>query len=362
MLSHELIYFKVSQLSNMVEICYNLEMKIAFFEILGWDKEILIQNLKGHELVFFDDVLDEKNVGQIADVDAISVFIYSRVNQKIIDQLPKLKLITTRSMGFDHIDLKYAQQKNVAVSNAPKYGERTVAEHAFALILALSRKIYLAYTETEKAHFDYRGLTGFDLLGKTIGIIGAGKIGLNVAKIAKNGFEMKVLVSDPFPKPELAQEYGFEYVSIEELLKNADVITIHAPYMPSTHHLINAENIKLVKKGAILVNTSRGALIDTKALLWALDEGILAGAGLDVLEEESFIREEKELIHGGETDKFNLEEIVENHMLIARDDVIITPHIAFNSVEALAKILNTNVEDIQAFQAGKPINLIQPKV
>jgi D-lactate dehydrogenase len=337
-------------------------MKIAFFEIMDWEKDFLKEKFPGDELLFFEEILDELNIAQIADVEVLSVFIYSRINQSVIDKLPNLKLLTTRSMGFDHIDLAYANQKNITVCSVPSYGERTVAEHAFALILALSRKIFTAYDRTEKCHFDYKGLTGFDLYGKTIGIIGGGKIGLNVAKIARNGFEMQVLVSDPFPKPELAAQYGFKYVSLDELLKNSDVISLHAPYLPSTHHLINQENIKMLKKGAILINTARGSLVDTMALLSALEDGILAGVGLDVLEEERFISEEKELIHGASNNKFNLATIIENHMLINRDDVIITPHIGFNSIEALQKILLTTIENIQTFKSGSPINLVKPKV
>lgn len=337
-------------------------MKIAFFEIMDWEKTYMKDKLPDDQLLFFDGPLNDLNINEIIDVEIISVFIYSKVNQSVIDKLPNLKLVTTRSMGVDHVDLNYANQKNILVCSVPSYGERTVAEHAFALILALSRKVFTAYDRTEKCHFDYRGLTGFDLYGKTLGIIGGGKIGLNVAKIARNGFEMKVLVSDPFPKPELAEQYDFEYVSLEKLLKSSDVITLHAPYMPSTHHLINQENIKMVKKGAVLVNTARGALVDTVALLLALEDGTLVGVGLDVLEEEQFINEEKELIHGASKDKFNLATIIENHMLINRDDVIITPHIGFNSMEALQKILLTTVENIQAVKSGTSINLVKPKV
>lgn len=337
-------------------------MKIAFFEVMDWQKSFLKEKLSEHDLVFFEGVLDEKNIAEIAEVEALSVFIYSKVNQNVIDKLPKLKLVTTRSMGFDHIDLAYANQKNILVCAVPSYGERTVAEHAFALILALSRKVMAAYNRTKKAEFDYRGLTGFDLFGKTIGIVGGGKIGLNVAKIARNGFEMKVLVADPFPKPGLAEQYGFQYVSLEELLKNSEVISLHAPYLPGTHHLINQENVKTIKKGAILVNTARGGLVDTVAVLKALEDGTLAGVGLDVLEDERFVSEEKELLDGASADKFNLATIIENHMLINRDDVIITPHIGFNSIEALQKILLTTAENVQAFKNGAPINVVKLKV
>ena len=336
-------------------------MKIAIFEIEKWEKPFLEQALAGHELIFSEETLSLSNLQLAESADVISVFIYSVMNHELLEKLPNLKLLITRSMGFDHINLADAKAHNITVCNVPSYGERTVAEHAFALMLALSRNVMAAYDRTEKMNFDYHGLTGFDLLGKTLGIVGGGRIGMNVAKIAKNGFEMNVLVYDAFPKAELATQFGFTYVSLEELLKQSDVITLHAPYMPSTHHLINQENIKLIKKGAILINTARGGLLDTKALLQALDSKILAGAGLDVLEEESVIREESEMMSGSFPEKCDLGIILENHLLIERNDVIITPHIGFNSREALQKILTTTADNIHAFEKGTPINEVKPK-
>ncbi|MEK9152808.1 MAG: NAD(P)-dependent oxidoreductase [Patescibacteria group bacterium] len=333
-------------------------MRIAFFEIEDREKGYLTKALAGHELSFFDGTLDAASAARAAEAEAVSVFIYSRVDSEALTKMPKVKLVTTRSMGFDHIDLKACKAKGIVVARVPAYGERTVAEHAFALILALSRKIFLAYERTEKGIFDYHGLQGFDLFGKTIGIVGGGKIGMNVARIAR-GFDMKIVVSDPFPKPELAKEVGFEYAPFEELLGRADVVTMHAPYMPVTHHMINEKTIRLMKRGAILVNTARGALIDTKALLTALQEGILSGAGLDVLEEECFVKEEAELMTKDFPNKCDLGTIVRNHMLIARNDVVITPHIAFNSREAVERILATTVENISGFAAGKPINAVE---
>lgn len=336
-------------------------MKIVFFEVESWEKTFLNQQLSGHQLSFFDGPLNEENLAQAADAEVISVFIYSKITPEVLAKLPSLKLLTTRSMGFDHIDLAAAQKNNVIVCNVPAYGERTVAEHTFALILALSRKVMAAYERTEKMNFDYHGLTGFDLQGKTIGIVGGGRIGLNVAKIAKNGFEMKVLVNDPFPKAELATQYGFEYTGLENLLQQSDIISLHAPYLPSTHHLINLNNINLIKKGALLINTARGGLLDTTALLQALEQGILSGAGLDVLEEEATIHEESEIMSKAFSEKHNLATIIQNHLLIARNDVIITPHIAFNSKEALRKILSTTVENISSFQKGEILNQVKIK-
>ncbi len=335
-------------------------MRIAFFEVEDWEREYLMKALAGHEATFVPGVLDAETAGQAADADAVSVFIYSNVDRDAVARLPKLKLVTTRSTWsypIDRVDLAACKERGIVVSRVPAYGEHTVAEHAFALILALSRKIFLAYERTEKAIFDYHGLQGFDLFGKTIGIVGGGRIGTHVARIAK-GFEMNVIVSDPYPKPDLAREFGFAYASFEDLLSRSDVIILHAPYMPATHHMINQETIKQIKRGAILVNTARGALVDTQALLQALEEGILSGAGLDVLEEECFVKEEAELMTKEFPKKCDLGTIVRNHMLIARNDVIITPHIAFNSREAVERILATTVENIVGFAAGKPVNIV----
>jgi D-lactate dehydrogenase len=332
-------------------------MRIAFFEVEDWEKSYLSEALAEHELTFDEKPLTPSNAALAADAEAVSVFIYSKVGAETLALLPKLKLVTTRSMGFDHIDLAACKERGIIAARVPAYGERTVAEHAFALVLALSRKIFLAYERTEKAIFDYHGLQGFDLFGKTMGVVGGGKIGLNVARIAK-GFGMDVIVSDPFPKPELAAEVGFAYVPFEELLRRADVVSLHAPYMPATHHLINETNVMTMKRGAIIVNTARGALIDTKALLKGLDEKVLSGAGLDVLEEECFVKEESELMSKDFPKKCDLGAVVRNHMLIARNDVVITPHIAFNSREAVERILATTVQNVNGFIEGKPVNIV----
>lgn len=332
-------------------------MRIAFFEIEDWEKETFRRALPSHTLEFFEGPLGVDTAAQAAKADVVSVFIYSHVDRETLAKLPHLKMVTTRSMGFDHIDLAACKERGIVVTRVPAYGERTVAEHAFGLILSLSRKIFQAFERTEKGDFDYHGLRGFDLYGKTIGVVGGGRIGLNVVGIAK-AFGMNVLVSDPFPKPELAKELGFTYVTLDELLAQSKVITLHAPYMPATHHMINEKNIGRIQRGAVLVNTARGALVDTKALLKALEDGTLSGAGLDVLEEECLVVEESELMGRDFPKKCDLATVVRNHMLIARNDVIITPHIAFNSQEAVEKILATTVENIEGFAAGKTPNVV----
>ena len=312
---------------------------IAFAEMKdAWEKHFVKERLgENDSLSFFEETAQEK-VKDLRESKILSVFINSRIDKKIIAQLPKLKLITTRSTGFDHIDLTAAKERGIVVSNVPAYGENTVAEHTFALILSLSRNLRKAYLRTLRNNFSIDGLMGFDLKGKTLGVIGTGHIGLHVIRIAV-GFGMKVIAFDVKKQGFLSEVLNFEYVTLEELLKQADIISLHTPYLPSTRHLINKKNIGLIKKGAVLVNTARGGLIETDALVEALDKKILSGVGVDVLEEEECLLEEKRL-----------------HDLLHRENVIYTPHMAFYSREAVQRILETTVENIRSFIQGHPQN------
>src|SRR3989344_9066992 len=184
------------------------QFKIAFFELEPCEKEYFLKNLKSYKLQFIDKHLNEKNINQITDVDAIGIFIYSAVNRKILDKLPNLKLITTLSTGFDHIDLKECRKRKITVCNVPHYGENTVAEHTFALILNLTRKIHKAYDRTTRGDFTIEGLRGIDLQGKTMGVVGVGSIGQHVVRIAK-GFEMNVIAFDKFENSKLAKKLSF---------------------------------------------------------------------------------------------------------------------------------------------------------
>lgn len=332
-------------------------MKVAFFETEEWQNNYLREKLTGVEYSFFAEPLSEENIDSVKDFQIISPFIYSQINKDVLQKLPDLKLVATRSTGFDHVDVVSAEESKITVCNVPFYGENTVAEHTFALISALSRKIVDSVERARKGDFSLDGLRGFDLKDKTLGIIGLGHIGLHVARIAR-GFEMNVLAFDLKPDKKLAKKIGFNYVSFEDLLSRSDIITLHAPYNKATHHLINSENIKLIKKGAYLINTARGALIETDALLKALSDGALAGAGLDVLEEECFIREEAQLLSKELAKTCDLKTILENHVLFQQKNVIITPHNAFNSQEALMRILDTTILNIQSFLKNKPINKV----
>lgn len=342
---------------------YNERVKIAFFEIHETEKEdYLKQNLSGHELTFIKEPLTETSLPQIRDFDIISTFVNSQITPPVIDALPNLKFIATRSTGFDCIDAAYAKNKNIPVSNVPAYGAHTVAEFTFGLILTLSRKINQGINRLKIGFdFSFEGLRGFDLNSKTLGVIGTGKIGANVAKLAK-GFNMNVVAFDAYPNQELAQSTGFDYLALEEILKTADIVTLHVPFTEQTRHLINRNNIFLMKKGALLINTARGAVIETEALFQAVTGGHLAGAALDVLEEETELKEEVELLAHNRVgdDKFN--NILKDHILANLPQVIITPHMAFYTKEAEFAILETTVKNIISFVKGQPENVVNQKL
>jgi D-lactate dehydrogenase len=334
-------------------------MKITFFEARENEKALLAALLPSHSLSFFKEKLKPETLAQAVGADIVSVFVNSEVKKEMIDALPKMKLLITRSAGFDHIDLVSAKEKGVLVSNVPAYGAHTVAEFAFALILNLSRNICAASNQMRMTG-DYNILPfqGFDLCGKTLGIVGTGRIGKNTALIAK-GFGLKIIATDIFPDQAFAEENGFEYVPLSVLLSNSDIISLHAPYNETTHHLINKENIKLIKKGALFINTARGELIDTEALVKALKNGQISGAGLDVLEGERKLKEEAEFLDGGKGDANDFKLLTEDHMLLDMPNVIVTPHIAFFSCEAEEDISKTTAKNILSFIEGKPENLVK---
>lgn len=333
-------------------------MKIGFFEIEQWEADYIKDKLPGHELFFqrahfSDEELPEK------DLDIISTFTSSPITPKVLEHAKNLKFVATRTTGFDHINIEQCNKKGVVVSNVPTYGENTVAEFTFALLLTLSRRMYSAVKRVkEEGWFNFEGLRGFDLKGKTIGVVGTGHIGAYVVKIA-HGFGMNIVAYDPYPNEKLAQDFGFKYVDLEELLHSSDVVTLHVPYMPATHHLINKDNIKMFKSGAVLINTARGGLVDSQALATALKMGFLSGAAMDVMEEEGFIKEELEMITSGHPKEGEMRTALADHELMRMDNVIISPHNAFNTLEAIKRILDTTVINIKGFIDSKPVNVVK---
>ena len=329
-------------------------MKIIFFEIQPWEKEYIKSKLKGN-LVFTSEKLTVENAAKYSSYDIVSVFIYSDVDAKVLEKLKNVKTVVTRSTGYDHIDVVECKKRGIKVYNVPSYGENTVAEHAFALILTLSKKIFTSCKRTQKGNFSCDGLEGFDLMGKTIGIVGMGNIGKHVAKIA-NGFGMKVVYYNRSRKKYLEKKYGMEFVSLNVLLSKSDIITLHLPYKKETANTINMKNISKIKKGAYLINTARGGLIDTTALIKALDKGILAGAGLDVLEEEENLKEEHQRFDEKYTKK-EFKNLKENDILMKHENVVITPHNAFNTKEALQRILDTTIENVKGNGKGNLVKV-----
>lgn len=333
-------------------------MNIAFFEIEGWEEKIINEKLVGHNLYFDFERIEENLLPSRKDFDIISIFVNSQINSKVLDYFPNLKCIATRSTGFDHIDIEECKKRGIKVLYVPGYGDNTVAEFAFGLILNLTRKIYQAIDQIkETGSFNLGGLRGIDLAGKTIGIIGTGRIGCEMIKIAK-GFGMNILAYDPYPKYDFAAQVGYKYVSLDELLSNSDIVSIHCPYNESTHHLINKDNISKIKPGAYLINTARGGIVETEALVWALNQKILAGAGLDVLEEEGETKDEIFALAQKRPNEAELKTMIENHILMKMPNVLITPHNAFNSKEALQRILNTTIENILSFIEDHPKNMV----
>jgi D-lactate dehydrogenase len=330
---------------------------ISFFEVTPVERAYLKKSpLAKHSLKVYEEKIQDVDPKLLRNVDIISVFIYSQLTRAIIEKAHRLKFVATCSTGFDHIDLAACRKRKIVVSNVPSYGENTVAEHTFALILALSRKVHQAYFRTIHGDFSFEGLQGFDLQGKTLGVVGTGHIGLHVIRIAK-GFGMNVVAFDVNKNNFMAETLGFKYVSFDKLLSQSDIISLHAPYNPKTHHMINKDNVRKIKKGALLINTARGGLVETEALAIALDQGILSGAGLDVLEGEELIKEERQIL----SKQFSLDHLktlLQNHILLNRENVVITPHIAFNSKEAALRIIDTTIANIQAFLAGKPENIV----
>lgn len=317
--------------------------KVAWFDAEEWEKEYLKNQDPDLDIKFIEESLTNETIGRAEGCDAVSVFVSSRVDEEVIEKLD-VDLIGCRSTGYDHVDIEAASDRSIKVCNVPEYGAVTVAEHTFGLLLALSRKIYSAVRKVQSnKEFSHSGLKGFDLEGKKLGVIGTGSIGKEFIKRAK-AFKMDVVASDPYPDHESAEEIGFMYVSKEDLIKHSDIISLHCPLTDSTHHLLSEEQFGMMNQ-TIILNTARGKLINTEDLINALEQGNVRAAGLDVLEDECGIEEDIEVEELGE--KCDLKTILEDHMLIDRDDVLVTPHNAFNSVEAKQRIVDTALKNME---------------
>lgn len=308
------------------------------------------------DLRFSAEPLTGANVDTEAEV--ISVFLTSPIDAELMQKMPNLKLIACRSTGFDHIDLVAASKLGIAVVNVPSYGASTVAEYSFGLLLTLTRKIIAASEAFQTGVAEHDALRGIDLSGKTLGLIGTGHIGRNVAAIAK-GFGMPVLAYDAYPDAEWAKGSGVTYADLDTVIGSSDVITLHIPYSKEVHHLLDAAKFKLMRPTAIIVNTARGELIDTVALLEALVAGQLYGAALDVFEGETLVDVHNELRTLRQQGKQELlEQGVELDILRKLPNVLVTNHNAFNTTEALGRINQTTAENITQFLSNQTQNAV----
>lgn len=316
----------------------------AVFDTRPYDRAALQRASANHgiEWHFLEFRLTQDTASAAMNARAVCVFVNDQLDQLCLESLAKqgVELVALRCSGFNNVDIDSAKQLKLTVTRVPVYSPHAVAEHAVALLLTLNRKIHRAFNRVRELNFSLNGLVGFDLYGKTAGIVGTGKIGRVTAQILR-GFGMRVLAYDPFQDHQWAMQTGVEYVeAIAVLLRNSDVISLHTPLTPETRYTVRAETIELMRPGSILINVSRGGLVDTKALIQALKSGRLAGVGLDVYEEEEGIFFEDlsgEVLHDDELAR-----------LLTFPNVLITSHQAFLTDEALAEIARTTVANISA--------------
>ena len=319
-------------------------MKIAFFDTKSYDQEVFEPKLKANKMryKFYDTRLDEDDVVLAKGFDTVCVFVNDVVNKTVIDQLAEfgIQIIALRCAGFNNVDYKYAEQKGITVVRVPAYSPYAVAEHAMALLMTSTRKIHKSYIRTRDFNFSLQGLTGFDLYRKTVGVIGTGKIGRVFIDICK-GFGMKVIAYDKYP----SDIPGVEYKPLDTVYKEADIISFHCPLTDDTQHMFNFGTLGKIKPGVVIINTSRGALIDAEALLEGIKTKKIGAACLDVYEEESGYFYED--LSGSIIDDDTLSR------LISMPNVIVTSHQAFLTREALENIATTTVDNISKITSGE---------
>lgn len=334
-------------------------MKIAFFDTHTYDRAAFEEaNARhGHELSFFVPNLDPVTAKLAQGFPAVCAFVNDRLSRATLEVLQQggTRLIALRSAGFNNVDLAAAAELGFKIARVPEYSPYAVAEHAVALVLALNRHVARAYARVREGNFSLDGLVGFDLHGKTVGLIGVGKIGLVAARIFR-GFGCKVLAYDHKLDDLAAGEIGFEYVMLDDLLAQSDIVSLHVPLNPGTHHIIDAAALAKMKKGAMLVNTGRGALIDSRALVDALKRKQLGAAALDVYEEEEGV-----FFHDLSGEVLQDDVLAR---LLTFPNVIVTSHQAFLTREALGNIAETTLSNVTAFEQGTqplPNEVVAPK-
>lgn len=324
-------------------------MKITLFSAHPYDKEFFLKANEsfGFSFTFFETHLGPHIVKAVDQADAICVFVNDKVTREVISVLAEkgIKVIALRCAGFNNVDLEAAKSHHMKVCRVPAYSPEAVAEHALALILTLNRKTHKAYNRVREQNFLLHGLLGFTLKGKTVGVIGTGNIGTSFCRIML-GMGCRVLAYDVHQNPTLS-ELGVTYVTLEEVLRQSDIISLHCPLMAETHHLINSETLKWMKKGAMLINTSRGGLIDTDAVIESLKEQHLGYLGIDVYEQEEkiFFRDLSQSIIADDT----------LQRLMAFPNVLVTAHQAFFTREALQEITQVTLSNVQDLLLDKPM-------
>jgi len=334
-------------------------VKLVFFDLDRHEQDVIYDAFaheSGYEITLHTEPLAIEHVSLARNAEGLGISVTSHVTQTVLAHLPDLKVIAAMSTGFDNIDVDACRERNIAVCNVPLYGDTTVAEFTFGLILALARKFRPMFARVDRGDFSRAGLSGMDLAGKTLGLIGTGRIGSHLARIA-HAAGMEVIAYDLRPNPALTEEYGVRYVGLDDLLREADVISLHVPYTKATHHLINAERLRMVRDTALLVNASRGGVVDTRAVSDALREGRIGGVALDTFEGERVWIEE-EFQGAGEPSADELKDALESFAILHSDRAILSPHNAFNTREATGRILATSIENMRAFFAGNPQNVV----
>lgn len=322
-------------------------MRVAVFSTKKYDRQFFdrANEQAGHELVFFEARLTPETSSLADGFEGICAFVNDQLDEEVLAVLADrgVKLIALRSAGFNHVDLKTATRLGLKVARVPAYSPFAVAEHTLALILALNRKIHRAYNRVREGNFSLDGLLGFDMHGRTVGIVGTGKIGTVFARLL-GGFGCELLAYDPYPNDD-CRELGVEYVEIKELLRRSDIISLHCPLHPETHHLIDEASVEEMKDGVMLINTSRGGLVDTAAVISGLKSEKIGALGLDVYEEET------ELFFEDLSDRVIRDDIFAR--LLTFPNVIITGHQGFFTREALHNIAETTISNITAFETGE---------
>ena len=322
-------------------------MKTAVFSARRYDKTLLATANAGagHELRFIEDRLGVDTAVLAVGCEAVCVFVNDNVDANVLAQLAAqgTRLVATRSTGYNHIDVAAAERLGIAVVRVTDYSPHSVAEFAVGLLLAVNRKIVRASVRTRDGNFDLDGLMGFDLHGKTVGVIGTGKIGLIFARIMQ-GFGCTVVGHDVFPNPAF-EALGGRYVGVDELLDCSDVVSLHCPLTEDTHHIVNAAALARAKRGSILINTSRGGLIDTEAAVGALKTGQLGGLAIDVYEQEA------SLFFQDLSSTIITDDVIQR--LVSFPNVIVTGHQAFFTLEAIGQIMRTTIDSISALERGE---------